>query len=89
MAIGTTVTELAALRQQLWDIFNSRTIDDDAVDIPEFEKACAVEKQIENASFETDADRRVGLMILFELNDAPDFADQFKAKLFSRIHEFA
>jgi hypothetical protein len=75
-----SVTELAALRQAILD-------DNETPDLENYEMLTAVETKIENAAFETDAEKLAGLMILFELNDAPRFADQFKAKLFSRIHE--
>jgi hypothetical protein len=86
--LGASIVELATERQRLYDIFNGKEIDDDASDL-EFERINAIESTIENATFETDADKLAGLMILFELDDAPDFADRFKAKLFSRIHQFA
>jgi hypothetical protein len=82
LAVATTITELAAIRQSILD-------DSEMPDLENFEMLIAVETKIENATFETDAEKLAGLMILFELNDAPDFADQFKAKLFSRIHQFA
>jgi uncharacterized protein Smg (DUF494 family) len=81
LATVTTVTELAALRQAVLD-------DSETPDLENYEMLIAVETQIEKAKFETDAEKLAGLMILFELNDAPDFADQFKTKLFSRLHEF-
>jgi hypothetical protein len=80
--------ELAAERKQLYDSFDGREVDDEKIDEPEFRKILAVETKIENATFETDAEKLAGLLILFELNDSPDFADKFKAKLFSRIHQF-
>ncbi len=65
-----SVTELAAIPQQLYDNFNGREVDDERIDLPEFRKITAVETQIENATFGTDAERLAGLKILFELNDA-------------------
>jgi hypothetical protein len=86
---NVSITELAKKRQQLSDIFNAREVDDDAVDAPMFKRICAVETQIETATFETDADKLAGLTILFEDNDGPVFADSFKVKLFARMQEFA
>jgi hypothetical protein len=82
-----TVSELAATRQTILDSFGDN--DSEATDLKNMDKLYEVEASIEKATFETDADKLAGLMILFELNDAPNFADQFKAKLFSRIHQFA
>jgi hypothetical protein len=76
-----SITELAATRQAILD-------DTKTPDLDNFEMLLSVEDQIERATFETDAQKVAGLLILFELNDAPEFADSFKAKLFSRIHEF-
>jgi hypothetical protein len=42
----------------------------------------AVEGKIENATFDTDAEKLAGLMILFELNDAPDFAFNLRPSYF-------
>jgi hypothetical protein len=84
-ATSQIVTELAATRQTILDSFGDN--DSEATDLENMDRLYAVETQIEKAKFETDAEKLAGLMILFELNDAPDFADQFKAKLFSRIHE--
>ena len=60
----------------------------EATDLENMSRLAVVETRIACATFETDAEKLAGLLILFELNDAPDFADQFKGKLFSRIHEF-
>jgi hypothetical protein len=87
MTTANAVAELAARRQAILDSFGPN--DSEATDLANMDRLYAVEAQIEDARFETDAEKLAGLMILFELNDAPDFADQFKAKLFSRIHQFA
>ena len=76
-----SITELAATRQSI--LADTKTPDQE-----NYEMLIAVEDQIEEASFETDAKKLAGLLVLFEQNDAPVFADSFKAKLFSRIHEF-
>jgi anti-sigma28 factor (negative regulator of flagellin synthesis) len=81
------IAELATTRKTIMDSFGDN--DSEATDLMNMDKLSAVEAQIENATFETDAEKLAGYKILFELNDAPDFADQFKAKLFSRIHQFA
>jgi hypothetical protein len=87
LASVATVTVLAAVRQAILDSFGDT--DSEATDLENMDKLTTVETQIETATFATDAEKLAGLMILFELNDAPGFADQFKAKLFSRIHQFA
>jgi hypothetical protein len=79
----TQLSELATERQQVIDSFE--TSYDEDTDLKIMEMLYAVEAQIETATFATDAEKLAGLMILFEMNDAPVFADQFKAKLFSRI----
>jgi len=79
----TSITALAASRKQIIDRFDEFI--DEATDLTNMNRLYEVETQIENATFETDAERLAGLMILFELNDAPVFADSFKQKLFSRI----
>jgi hypothetical protein len=76
-----SIIELAVCRQSILD-------DTDTPDTEHFEMLTAVETKIENATFQTDAEKLAGLMILFELNDQPSFADQFKEKLFLRIHQF-
>jgi hypothetical protein len=81
-----SATELAVTRQEILDSFGDN--DSEAADLKNMERLYEVEEQIENATFDTDADKLAGLMILFELNDAPDFAEDFKANLFSRMHEF-
>ena len=75
------ITELAAARQAI-------LADTETSDKENFDMLIVVEDQIEKATFETDAEKLAGFLILFEHNDAPDFADSFKGKLFSRIHEF-
>jgi hypothetical protein len=85
-ATGQIVTELAATRQMILDSFGDNG--SEATDLENMSRLAVVETRIACATFETDAEKLAGLLILFELNDAPDFADQFKAKLFSRIHEF-
>jgi hypothetical protein len=81
-----TVTGLAATRRELWDIFNGR-LDDEKLDSPEFERITAVEKQIQNSTFNTDADRRIGNSILNE--DRPSMWDDFQENLFLRMQQFA
>jgi hypothetical protein len=81
------IAELAATRQAILDSFCEH--DTEATDLENMERLVEVETKIENATFDTDAEKLAGLRILFELDDAPDFLDQFKAKLFSRIHQFA
>jgi hypothetical protein len=83
----TSITALAASRQQINGLFDEFI--DEATDLTNMDKLYEVEAQIETATFETDAEKLAGYRILFELNDAPDFADQFKARLFMRMQQFA
>jgi hypothetical protein len=82
-----TVTGLAAMRHELLDIFNRREVDDAKIDSPEFQRITAVEKQIENATYETEADRRIGNLILSE--NRPSLWDDFQENLFLRMQQFA
>lgn len=82
-----SITELAALRQQLLDNFNGREVDNEKIDLPEFKKICTVETKIAKATFKTRADKRVGDKILKE--NAPRYWCSFQEKLFLRIQQFA
>ena len=82
-----TVAVLAASRQKLMDVFNGRIIDDDAVDIPEFENINAVETEIVNASFKSRTAYRAGKKILME--DKPSHWDDFQQRLFLQMIRFA
>jgi hypothetical protein len=84
-----SVTELAAELQRLRDDFNSREVDDERIDLPQFKKMGTIEAMISRATFDTDANWLVGSKILMEEGDGPDFADSFKRKLFIRMQEFA
>jgi hypothetical protein len=84
MLASQSVTELATIRKTILE----RSIVNQATELRDYEELSAVENRIETATFNSDAEKLAGLLILFELNDAPDLSDQFKAKLFSRIHEF-
>jgi hypothetical protein len=81
-----SVFELAGYRQAVLNSFGDE--DNEAADLAIMDKLVSVEDQILNAEFRSDAEKLAGFLVLFELNDAPNFADQFKAKLFSRIHQF-
>ena len=86
MTTITNVVGLAAQRQVVLNGFGDT--DNEATDLANMERLNEIEAQIESAEFNTDAEKLAGLMILFEQSDGPNFADQFKAKLFSRIHQF-
>jgi hypothetical protein len=86
LAVTTTVTELVATRQQIFESFGDG--DSESTDLNNMDRLYAVETQIENATFETDAEKLAGYKMLFEQNDAPCFADQFKKKLFLRMHQY-
>jgi len=81
---AATPTELYAMRQAILD----SDYVDEASDLEQFKLLCTVEDRIVSATFATDADKLVGSKILSEINDASDFADQFKQKLFLRLHQF-
>jgi hypothetical protein len=59
----------------------------EATDSETMEKLTDVETQIENANFETDADKRLGNLILME--GKPSCWDNFQESLFLRMQEFA
>jgi len=61
LATVTSVTGLANVRQKLWDSFNSREVEDDTIDLPEFGKISAIEANIAKASFKTGADKLAGV----------------------------
>jgi hypothetical protein len=82
-----SVTELAAERQRLCDNFNNREVDDEKVDVPEFNKLLAVERKLAQADFSKAADKRIGNSILME--DKPSRWDNFQESLFLRIQQFA
>jgi hypothetical protein len=92
-----TVTGLAAERQRVFDEFNSKTVDDPAVDGPIWAKAVTIEAKIVKATFKTNADKLTGLKILLEEspgiivgeNYPTIFGKKFKLKLFLRMQEFA
>jgi hypothetical protein len=59
------------------------------VPLPEFEQICAIEAQIVEATFETDASQQVGRTILLDNDETPRDWDYFKADLFMRMTQFA
>jgi hypothetical protein len=85
LAKMATVAILAASRQKLWDIFDGKEIDDDASHL-EFERACAVETEIANASFKSRAAKRAGKKILMEAT--PGYWDSFQESLFLQMMKF-
>jgi hypothetical protein len=86
-ALRKSVTVLAAIRQQLRDSFNSKEVDNDKNDLPEFGRIIAIETKIAKATFKTAADKRAGNKILME--DKPSSWDDFQEKLFLRMLQFA
>ena len=76
--------ELAATRQTILDSFGDN--DDEATDLQNMNKLYAVEAQIENATFETDAEKLAGSKILMEAK--PSRWDHFQEKLFLRMQQF-
>ena len=79
-----SVTELATTRQLIRDSFR----DSNEAAHPELmDNLYEVETRIENATFDTDADKRVGNLILME--DKPSSWDDFQENLFLRMQQFA
>ena len=85
MLASKSVTELAAIRQTILASFGDFV--SEATDSETMEKLTDVETQIENANFETDADKRLGNLILME--GKPSCWDNFQESLFLRMQEFA
>src|SRR5258708_18045302 len=85
-----SVTVLAAERQRLWDEFNSKTVDDEAVDAAIYRKANAIEARLVKATFKTNADKLDGLKILASRDDPEhEYWCTFKAALYTRMLTFA
>jgi hypothetical protein len=85
-----SVTELAAEWRRLNDDFNSKTVDDEAVDLPEFNRITAIEAKIVKAVFSTAADLLIGLQILFNGDDPePERWCPFKIAVYRRMQKFA
>jgi hypothetical protein len=82
-----SITALAASRQRMLDVLNSREVDDDSIDVPDIKRICAVETKIAKATFKTRADKRAGNKILSE--DKPSNWDSFQEALFLRMQQFA
>jgi hypothetical protein len=80
-----SITELAVTRQGILDSFGDN--DNQATDLKNMDRLTAIEKRIERAIFETDADKRPGNLILME--DKPSRWDDFQENLFLRMQEFA
>ena len=88
-AQNVSVAELAAERQLLCDNFNSREVDDETIDLPEFKRINAIEAKIVEATFEAPSDQRVWWKIRFDNNETPKDWDCFKSDLFMRMQQFA
>jgi len=85
-----TVTVLAAMRQRLWDDFNSRHLDDEKIDNPQYKKIQAIEAKLLKATFKTRADHVAGRAILAGGDDpAPIDWCYFKSDLYLRMVQFA
>jgi hypothetical protein len=84
-----SVTVLAAIRQRLWDSFNSRQVDNETTDLPQFKRINTVEASFVEATFETVNDQKAGWKILLDDEETPHDWDNFKCDLFMRIMKFA
>jgi hypothetical protein len=88
-SLKKNVAALAAERQRLWDEYNSKNVDDEAVDVPILKKIRALESRIVKAEFKTSAEKLDGLRTLLIGEDAdPDEWCDFKASLFRRMMQF-
>ena len=91
-AIGSakiqSVTELAAIRQSMYDEFNTREVYDEAVDLPAIDEINAVEAELVKASYETEAAFQVGSKILLDNGETPHDWCCFKSDLFMRMQQF-
>ena len=82
-----SVSALVIERQRLRDSFNSREVDDERIDLPEFNRIIAVEAKLTRANFKSVADQRLAHSILME--DKPSRWDDFQEILFLRMQQFA
>jgi hypothetical protein len=87
-AQNVSVSELVGERKRLYDNFNNREVDDEKIDLPEFERITAIESKIVEATFETLASQQVGKKILLDNDETPYDWDCFKSDLFMRISQF-
>ena len=87
---NVSVTKLAAEWHRLNDDFNSKTVDDDAVDAPMFKKIVAIEARLVKAAYSTAADLLIGLKILVSGdNPEPQRWCHFKSALYTRMQRYA
>lgn len=86
MSNSKTLIELAADRRMIIECFESDDISDDAKNMGEL---VAVERQIVDSAFRTDADFLTGCRMLVDMGDQPHAFDNFKVALFLRMQEYA
>jgi hypothetical protein len=88
MTTVPSITKLAAEWHRLTDDFNSKEVDDDAIDAPMFKKIVAIEARLVKAVFKTAADMLAGLKILFG-GDDPSHWCEFRVALYARMQQYA
>jgi hypothetical protein len=79
-----SVLELAATRKSILSLFETDCTTDDEANMV---KLSDVERRIELAEFDTDADMLAGQRMLLDSNDTPATFDDFKIALFFRMQE--
>jgi hypothetical protein len=85
MLQNVSVTELAVTRRKIVDSFGDN--DTEAADLEKMNQLYPVEAMIAGATYEADADKRIGNSILME--DHPSSWDDFQQNLFLRMQQFA
>ena len=83
------MTELATLRRKIIEGGNNWHDYDEKRSKKEFRKLLNVEAAIVKLPITSELDKAAAAEILLEANDGPDFADNFKTKLFGRFKKRA
>ena len=79
-----SAAELATLRQTILDSFGAN--DSEAADLANMDRLYPVEAMLAEATYETNADKQAGKLILLEV--APNKWDNFQCSLFKRMQQF-
>jgi hypothetical protein len=74
-----------SIRQGILDSFEGSY--DEPTDLKIMDRLYPVEDMISSVTYETDADKRAGRLILLE--DTPDRWDNFQCNLFARMQQFS
>lgn len=85
-----TVKQLAAMLASDWNDFNSKTVDDEKVDLPAFKKIQTIQNRLVRSEFKSRADKVAGQSVLDGGDDrSPDMWCTFKVRLYQRMQQFA